>query len=385
MESLPLKLDIGKDDIKIILVKKKVRNHGIDFIRIISMYGIVFTHLRYRNETYIKYKQFKELKLLHIFLFWHNNGFAFISGFIGHKTNKYYNLFYLWICVCFYSVNFYLLYLKYNPQLIKDKFYHNLFPIIFERYWYFTAYFGMNLFLPIINKGIAYLNKLELKICVISILSILVFWHDIMNLKVDIFKTFKGYSLLWLLIFYITGAYFGKYRINLVGTKKFIFCLINFLVYITISVLYYKLYKYKINSLNGNFKLRFIIKLKQLLNEHFDSNLKVMQSISIILVLLQINYNKYFGKIISFIGTLTFGVYLIHFNKYVRRDILRNLFKYQEINISLLSIYRLFIIKSLLIFIICLIIDYMRFLLFNYLKIKNICIILEKKIFDLLN
>ena len=32
-------------------------------------------------------------------------------------------------------------------------------PVIFNRYWYFTTYFGMYLFLPVINKGIENLTK----------------------------------------------------------------------------------------------------------------------------------------------------------------------------------------------------------------------------------
>ena len=386
MENLILLSDISRNEIKENLMKKKIRNHGIDFVRIIAMYGIVFSHIRNRKKTYIKYMKFKELKLLHILLFWHNNGFAFISGFIGHKTYKYSNLLYLWICVCFYSVNFYLLYLNYKPQLaIKDNFYYNLFPIIFERYWYFTAYFGMSLYLPIINKGIAYLKKSELKICFISIIGILVFWHDIMNLKVDIFKINKGYSLLWLLTLYIVGAYFGKYRMNFVGIKKFIFCFTNFSIYIIINFLYYIIFNYRINSLDGGLRLKLIKRLKQLLTENFDSNLKVIQTISIISILLEINYNKYLGKIISFIGTLTFGVYLIHFNNYIKSDVLCKLFNNERTNIGIFSVYRLFITKSLLIFIICLIIDYLRYILFNLLKIRNICIILEKKILEILN
>ena len=219
----------------------------------------------------------------------------------------------------------------------------------------------MNLYIPIANKGIAYLNKSELKICFSSILGIFVFWNDIMNLKVDIFL------------------------VNFVGTKKIIFCFINFLIYIIISFLYYIIFNIKINSLNGGFRLKLIIRLKQLLTENFDSNLKVIQSVSIIFVLLQINYNKYLGKIISFIGTLTFGVYLIHYNKYIKSDILCKLFKYEQNNIDPISVYRLFITKSLLIFIICLIIDYSRYYLFNLLKIRNICVILEKKILGILN
>ena len=319
------------------LKKNKIeRNHGIDFIRIIAMYGIVINHILYQKKTINKYKKFKELKILHILLFWHNNGFAFISGFIGYKRYKYSNLFYLWMSVVFYSVIIHFLYLKFKPQFaINDKLYSNLFPIIFKRYWFFTSYFGMYLFLPIINKGIVDLNQLELKICFKSIIIIFVFWHDIMNLRNDTFNTNRGYSLLWLMIFYIIGAYFGKYEIKLFGAKKIYFFYTNFLIYIFISIIYYIIFNYNINNLSGQIKIKIIIRLKQLLTEHYDSNMKVIQSISIILFLLQINYNQYLGKIISFIGKLTFGVYLIHMNYCISNDILNGLFDNEPNNIHL--------------------------------------------------
>ena len=343
------------------------------------MYGIILSHIINLKKSRHKYRKFKELKLLHILFFWHNNGFAFISGFIGHKGYKYSNLLYLWICTSFYSVIIFPFYLKYKPQLIiKDKFYHNLFPIIFKKYWFFTAYFGMYLFLPIINKGIAYLSKSELKISIINIIALFVFWHDIMNQKNDTFITNRGYSLLWLLILYITGGYFGKYQINIIGLNKFNFCLIVFLIYLFLSFFYFFIYN-KIKNINEDIKQRNIIILKHLLSENYDSIFKVIQSISIILFLIQINYNKYIGKIISFIGTQTFGVYLIHYNQYIRDDILCRIIDNEKNNISLFSVYKLFITKSLLIFIICIIIDYLRYILFELFKIRKICIILEKK------
>jgi len=364
---------------------KTIRNHEIDFIRSLAMYGIIINHIITKNKIYFKYKKFKELGFLNTLVFWHNNGFSFISGFIGYKTNKYSNLFYLWICVFFYSVIIYFFYVYYKPQVINDKFYNNLFPIIFGRYWFFSSYFGMYLFLPIINKGIAYLNKNEFTICLISIIYIFVVWHDIMNLNYDVFRTNKGYSVLWLLIFYITGAYFGKNKIILFGKKKLCFCLTNFLIYIFLSFLFYKINYCQINNLEGNYKFKYIIKLRKLLSRNFDSNFKVIQSISIIFCLLQLKFNEYFGKIISFIGTLTFGVYLIHHNNYVKNDIMVNLFNNEKNNLSLLSVYKLFLTKSLLVFILCIIIDYLRNFLFNLLQIRKMCILLETKIFEIFN
>ena len=150
----------------------------------------------------------------------------------------------------FYSVIIYSFYFYYKPQVINDKFYNNLFPIIFYRYWFFSSYSGMYLFLPIVNKGIAYVNKSEFTICLASMLYIFVVWHDIMNLNYDTFKTNKGYSVLWLLTFYITGAYFGKYKIILFGKEKLCFSLINFLIYISSSFLFYKNYEKKFNLSN---------------------------------------------------------------------------------------------------------------------------------------
>ena len=110
LKSVTIKQNINES-----LTKNKIRNPGIDFIRIIAIYGIVINHIMYREKTFSKYKQFKKLKLLHILLFWHNNGFIFISGFIGYKSHKYSNLFYLWISVFFYSVIIHIIYLKYKP------------------------------------------------------------------------------------------------------------------------------------------------------------------------------------------------------------------------------------------------------------------------------
>ena len=46
----------------------------------------------------------------------------------------------------------------YNVNVEIDK---EHYPMIFNRDWYFSTHFGMYLFLPVINKGIASLTKFE--------------------------------------------------------------------------------------------------------------------------------------------------------------------------------------------------------------------------------
>ena len=92
--------------------------------------------------------------------FWHVGSYGLISGIIGNKTSKYSNLLYLWICTVFYSVIIHLYYKKYHPTLFaKQTLIENFMPVIYNKYWYFTAYFGMYLFIPLINKGLSIINK----------------------------------------------------------------------------------------------------------------------------------------------------------------------------------------------------------------------------------
>ena len=197
------------------------------------MYGIVINHILYHGngiKKYFKYK--KELKFLHSILFWHNNGFALISGIVGYKTNKYSNLLYLWFYVFFYSVGIHFFFLIFRPKtIINDNIYKEFFPIVFQRYWYFTSYFGMFLFLPLIIKGITILTEYELKLIIISTVGIFAFWRGIQNPKNDVFNLKGGFTILWLLTFYITGTYIGKYRVDYVGVKKYIFCSICLYIY----------------------------------------------------------------------------------------------------------------------------------------------------------
>lgn len=254
------------------------------------------------------------------------------------------------------------------------------FPVIYNKYWYFSSYFGMYLFLPAINKGIALLTKAELKAIVISILSLFSFWHYYMNPKEDVFHLYNGYSLLWLLILYITGAYIGKFRPGYIGIKKYIYCCILLLIYILSSYFYYKILFTQSNNkgiIYGFFRKIF--------NESYDSTLKLIQSLSITLFLLQIQYNKYIAKIIAFLGPLTFSIYIIHMNKIFRENIINSsLFQKYRNDLKLHSTIILILMKSIKIFVFCCIIDYIRNLIFKFFQIRKICIFIENLVWKIL-
>ena len=257
------------------------------------------------------------------------------------------------------------------------------FPIIYERYWYFTKYFGMYLFLPVINKGISLLTKVEFKLLIMSLIGIFSFWKDYKTPGKDPFKMDRGYTIIWFLCLFLTGAYIGKYRTNYSGIKKFIYCFICLFIYGFVTFLYNKIINNELNFREGYLRKKIIIILKNLLNININSILKVAQSICIILFALQINFNKYLAKIISFCGPLNFGVYLIHIHTIVDDNIIRNIFEKYSNNLSLISTIILVLKKDIIIYVICICIEYMRYILFYIIRIRKICIILEKLIFKL--
>ena len=84
-------------------------------------------------------------------------------------------------------------------------------------------------------------------------------------------------------------------------------------------------------------------------------------------------------KIISFFAPLTFGIYLIHNHLIVRTKVFSKnyilLLKYQNYKLLLFEGF-----ESLKIFIFASLIDYIRFLVFKILRIREICIFISNYI-----
>ena len=158
---------------------------------------------------------------------------------------------------------------------------------------------------------------------------------------------------------------------------------IFYIYYIFSSFLCCKLFYYKENE--GNIlKLKLLLILKRIFVPRINSLPMILQSISITLFCLQINYNKYLGKIITFLGPLSFGVYLVHEHPLVRSYFIGNLFSKDSNNLTVNKIILLISSRGFLIYLISSLIDFLRKKFFELLRIKNLLVFLEKKMFQLL-
>lgn len=97
----------------------------------------------------------------------------------------------------------------------------------------------MYLFVSLVNKGLSIVNKKELKIIVISLFVAYVL-KNFIN-RDDPFGFNSGRSVIGLLIYFIAGAYFGKYIIKQNGNKSIFYYLICLFVYISSTLLCYYL------------------------------------------------------------------------------------------------------------------------------------------------
>ena len=360
----------------------KKRNSGIDLGRILSMYAIIIHHLLIHGNAIRKYPRYqKELNAMNISCYWHVSGFIFISGYIGYKTCKYSNLLYLWLTTLFYSVGINIYFNKFKSNIYKKEItYINFFPVFSYQYWHFSIYFGMYLFLPVINKGIENISKYQLRLVVISLILVYIILKDYINPRFDIFQSEVYQSVIWFLIYFITGAHFGKFKQDINWIKKIIYCSLYIFIYYYSTYLCINLPNYQIQN-EQSIKGRFIIFLKSIFTVKLNSFTMILQSASIILFLTTINYNKYIAKVITFIGPLTYGIYLIHDNIIIRNKFMQYAFQNYSSNLPLNSIKKIIYLQGLKIFVACAIIEYLRNLLFRILFIRKICILFEKLIF----
>jgi hypothetical protein len=262
------------------------------------------------------------------------------------------------------SIRYFYLKVKKDGK-VKGKLYEDYFPVIFCKYWYFSSYFGMFIFLPIVNRGIQYLRKVEFKLLIMSILSIFVFWHNCINSKSDIFRMKGGCSTIWLLCLYIIGAYIGKFNVVYIGKERYIFSFIYLFIFLLLCSIHNKYHNYTISGFIGNYKIKLVNFIQRLISSEIFCVIKTTQAIFITLFFLQLKYNEYLSKFITFFGPLTFGVYLIHFHKIVRKKYLCKILDGESYKLAFNEVIKLLILKSLKYFLECIIIEYLRNLLFT--------------------
>ena len=193
----------------------KDRNYGIDLLRIVSMYMVVILHVLghggiLRNLEVLSVN-YCVMWFLEITCYCAVNCYALITGYVTSGSKfKYKRIFYLWLDVLFWRLLLTTIINFIYPDLVgKKDFLYSTFNVLFNSYWYFSSYFALFFFIPFINKLIDVLDKRSFKRLIITIVLVLTF----INLLSDSFALNDGYSLVWLIVLYLVGAYIKIYNL----------------------------------------------------------------------------------------------------------------------------------------------------------------------------
>lgn len=347
-----------------------VRNYGIDALRILAMIMIPTLHIMGHGGILSTVKLFSInydfIWILKAAACCAVNCYGLVSGYVGYgRKFRYSNILYLCFQVTFYSLIITGMFAVFVPGSIDIKtIIKAAFPYISSVYWYFTAYFCMFFFIPFFNLLLERLEKIWLDRLMITILLIFSILPTLF--QSDMTEADSGYSPIWLALLYLIGGYIKKYNIadkfkqwqSILGYLCCVFA--GWIIELIITFFLGK-------SDDGSYFLQY------------TSPTTIMCSVFLLIFFAGLKLNNLWVKIISFFAPLSFGVYLIHDEYLIREKFIVDTF---SVYASLNPVFMVLAVigTALAIWFVCSLIDKIRLMIFNALKIKDFCVWIENSI-----
>lgn len=378
------------------------RNYGIDLLKILSMYLVVVLHVLGQGGIIYSVKTFSPDYFvgwaMTLFVYVCVDLFALASGYVSYKSKfKPRRIVELYLIVLFYGVLFLILFaVSGNTDITLKNILLTVFPSFVKNqplyYWYFTAYLILFLLMPFINFIICKFTRKKLAfLCLI-----LLFMYSVVPalMQNDFSHTISGYSYIWIIAMYFLGAYFAKYRVFEKIKKYRLFILLIISLALTFCGHFVVNYYYLKNApevlegqadyISNEFGMMSIY-LKPSMFTNYTFPTTVINSVLLLGIFSKIKIKSKFlqSKISAFVP-LVFSVYIIHTNKFVFEQIIGGLFEgYAAFSPFILVLATLG--TALVIFVVCIMIDMLRFELFKLIKVDKFCLFAENKLKQIWN
>lgn len=350
---------------------KKTRESNFELMRVVSIIFIILYHTIIHSNilTNSSGMMNNALEFIICLIIIHVNSFVLLTGYFQYnkkfKVQKFWSIF---NTMYFYRIVIPIILLilgviALTPQNIFDT----IFP--FNNYWFIITYLGLYTLSPFLNKIIEHTSKKEHKTI---ILLLLIFSSIIPYISYQHVLTNNGFSLISFMYLYLIGAYINKYEIVKWLFNKFSKIKIRVILIVGIIILaslnFSTFIFTNIFNNSNNVIINYINQVFTNGYTAYSNPIIVLQSICYFLLFATL---KFKNKFINILGTLPFGIYLIHENAFIRT----NLYKWLNIDIinfnSTIKLIIYIIAMTFIIFIICAIIEFIR---------QKISQILHKKI-----
>lgn len=368
-------------------MEREERNYGIDLLRAVAMYMVAVLHVLGQGGILKAAEnspgQLYSAWFLEIAAYCAVNCYALISGYVGlYSKHRYSSLAELWLRVTYYTVIFTVIFKLLLPEDITANYFIKAFtPVSSGQYWYFTAYFLLFLFLPLIQPGLRTLSKKQIQFCLLSICLLLTVIAPAIAIfleasKRDVLLVKSGYSMLWLLVLYILGAYIKRFdAFRNIGKLK------SAVGYLSMVLLTWgaKYLSDIITAKNTDHTLVMNVSAALLKKSvSYCSPTIVLSGLFLFLFFKNLKLPNFLKKLTAFFAPLSFSVYLIHTNPLIWKTFMRKTFvSFAAFPVPMLIVAVLG--SALAIFVGCSLADTVRNGIFKKLKVKKRLSSLEDK------
>ena len=293
------------------------------------------------------------------------NCYALISGYVGiFSKHNYSSIVTLWLQVLFYSVSISIVFRILYPEKVSSwDVLFSFFPILSTQYWYFTSYFILFLFMPLLNYALNHSTKKQIGLFFALLLTFITVLAPIYNTVFgeDVFYLKGGFTAWWLIILYLLGGYIRKY--NVLFTVKKWALLVVFFISTAITYASKTVLQFVDMRLFGERRFTGVF-------GSYTSITVLVSAVALLLLFSRIRVSASFSKIIGFFAPLTFGIYLIHENQYMIPNLFGLIRKTSPTGITMTLL--LIVGSTIAIYFCCTLIESMRFCLFKLLRIKKL-------------
>ncbi len=295
-------------------MQKNGRMANIELLRILAMVMVVVMHFLYYSGSLMEAGVAAGSRkiigtLIEAFCLVAVNTYVFISGYFGVKSNFKISKAAALLCqIWFYSI---LIFLTLFALGIPTNGYGEgrlniygltsyLFPIETEHYWFATAYFMLYLLTPVLGTAVKNMSKRRLQI---TLGGLLILFCGIKSFSpIEFVVDNYGYDFAWFICVYLVAAYLGLYGSKFFEKKGWMIYGLSALGSFLLQLLLWAVCQ-KSSSFAYYFTVPF----------HYNFILCLTGAIGLFYGFLQIRIKEgRLSQIIRKLGTLSFGIYLLH-------------------------------------------------------------------------
>ncbi|SEP96988.1 acyltransferase [Butyrivibrio sp. TB] len=249
-----------------------------------------------------------------------------------------------------------------------------LFPISSEHYSFATAYILLYVIAPILNKGVLYLTRKQLKASIIGLLIMFCLIKSI--IPVNFPTDMMGYNLDWYICLYLIAAYIRKYNVRIVNSPK-----TSVLLYVGASVLSFAVavFFHELNYKTGRFIYYSGVTF------HYNFILCLIGALGLFSTFRYIKVKEgYVAKFARLLAPFSFGIYLLHEHLEIRDrwvEWMKGIYGNVPATIPGMAGHLISCILTL--FVSCVFVDWIRSVIFEF--VERVCVNTKfwKKLMDI--